>query len=201
MAPSSQCMGRSGVGLFGNNPNAKTCDALVLGTLLRGASQAGLWPVPSPPYTKASFNNVATAINGLAIESLCDSESRQAYPSSGMFRPSSSAHGMKDYFAAKTAQISTEHVNGLTIRTYKRDRLWATGDCPKTRELAMESVKWVERSESRFPSPHVWQQNVCSVFATRYVIKMQSLDDWNFLIFLMCLKMIGRVWRRVFRRC
>ena len=123
MAPSSQCTGRSGGGLFGNNPNAKTCDALMLGTLLRSASQAGLWPVPLPPYTKTSFDNMATAINGLAIESLCDSESRQAYPSNGIFRPSSNAHGMKDYFAAKTAQVSTENVKGLAIRTYKRDRL------------------------------------------------------------------------------
>lgn len=49
-----------------------SCDAMLLGSLIKSASAAGFWPPPSAPYIGHSFQSVASAIETLSLVSLCD---------------------------------------------------------------------------------------------------------------------------------
>ncbi|KAK2624999.1 hypothetical protein QTJ16_005368 [Diplocarpon rosae] len=49
------------------------CDGLILGTLLKSASSAGLWPLPEAPFLGRSIRNTAEQIRSLSIMALCDS--------------------------------------------------------------------------------------------------------------------------------
>ena len=92
----------------------KTCDALVLGTLLKSATTASFWPAPSPPYTKVSFHSLYAALHRLQVESLCDSEA--AY---SVFGSSAPGHGMRRLFETKSTQFVLVHLSGLSIHKYK----------------------------------------------------------------------------------
>ena len=49
-----------------------TYDALVLGTLIRGASTIGIWPPPSSPYTNLSWRDTLRNIRGINVTTLCE---------------------------------------------------------------------------------------------------------------------------------
>lgn len=48
------------------------CDAMVLGSLIKSLSTAGIWPIPEPPYEGVTFSQLVDSIEGLEIVSLCD---------------------------------------------------------------------------------------------------------------------------------
>ncbi|PMD57210.1 uncharacterized protein K444DRAFT_632344 [Hyaloscypha bicolor E] len=47
-------------------------DAMVLGSLIKGLSAAGVWPIQEPPYHGITFNELASVIADLKAVSLCD---------------------------------------------------------------------------------------------------------------------------------
>lgn len=49
------------------------CDALQLGSLLRGASAIGIWPVPAPPYEGLSWESVEAKLRRMKVTPLCQS--------------------------------------------------------------------------------------------------------------------------------
>ena len=49
-----------------------SCDAMVLGSFLRGLSAAGLWPCPDLPYESQSIFNVSSQLANLRMSSLCE---------------------------------------------------------------------------------------------------------------------------------
>jgi hypothetical protein len=50
---------------------ASACDAMLLGSLLRGCQNAGLWPPPVAPYEGLTFDGVAGKIASFNIQTLC----------------------------------------------------------------------------------------------------------------------------------
>ncbi|KAI9048632.1 hypothetical protein LZ554_007464 [Drepanopeziza brunnea f. sp. 'monogermtubi'] len=80
-----------------------TCEALMLGTLLKNGRTMGLHPTPAPPYKGLTVKDVAEKAKGLHIVSLCDIE-RRTYQ----------AHGqMKHIVTAAAAAEAT--VTGLSL--------------------------------------------------------------------------------------
>jgi hypothetical protein len=49
-----------------------TCDAIVLGTLLKGASSIGIWPPPNSTYTNLSWRDTSMKIRNMKITALCE---------------------------------------------------------------------------------------------------------------------------------
>lgn len=48
------------------------CDAIVLGTLLKGCIGARLWQIPVYPYKDHSVHDILNEIRGLKVLSLCE---------------------------------------------------------------------------------------------------------------------------------
>jgi hypothetical protein len=48
------------------------CDGSILGTLLKSATDSGLWPPPPPPYTGVDLITVIGKAQSLEIMALCD---------------------------------------------------------------------------------------------------------------------------------
>src|SRR5579871_6603400 len=50
---------------------AAGCDAMLLGSLLRGCQNAGIWPPPVAPYKALTFKALKDKISSLEIQTLC----------------------------------------------------------------------------------------------------------------------------------
>jgi hypothetical protein len=51
---------------------ALACDAIVLGTLLKGCVRAGIWPIPLYPYDGFTVLQVVKDVTAMQIYSLCE---------------------------------------------------------------------------------------------------------------------------------
>ncbi|KAI9048631.1 hypothetical protein LZ554_007463 [Drepanopeziza brunnea f. sp. 'monogermtubi'] len=85
---------------------SSACDGTMLGTLLKSASAAGLYPPPQPPYKDLNFLDVVVQITNLNIVSLCDMNDDVPWPYD--------AHGQFAYIQEHTNHI-TEQLDGLDL--------------------------------------------------------------------------------------
>ncbi|KAJ5041072.1 uncharacterized protein L3040_005626 [Drepanopeziza brunnea f. sp. 'multigermtubi'] len=76
------------------------CDGLILGTLLKSASSAGLLPIPEAPYVGMSVRQTADKVRGLKIMGMCD-EILTMY---SMTAPLD-AHGCVDWIRDRCAKV------------------------------------------------------------------------------------------------
>ncbi|EKD13761.1 hypothetical protein MBM_07962 [Drepanopeziza brunnea f. sp. 'multigermtubi' MB_m1] len=93
-----------------NLNSRSTCDALMLGTVLRDATKLGLHPTPAPPYNGLTVKDVVEKAKGLDIVSLCDIRQDQTFYGG----PSDYAHGQMKRIATaiKAAEAA---VTGLSL--------------------------------------------------------------------------------------
>ncbi len=89
------------------------CDAMMLGSLIKSATALGLYPAPPAPYSQRSFDEIASLLDQLAPEALCDDISRHWLGN----QCSKPAHGLKDYIKAKTEDIY-DTLSGLNLESY-----------------------------------------------------------------------------------
>jgi hypothetical protein len=52
--------------------HGSACDAMVLGTLLRGYVKCGIWPIPMAPYTGLTVQRVLKEVLTLKVQTLCE---------------------------------------------------------------------------------------------------------------------------------
>jgi len=91
------------------------CDAMVLGSLIKGLSAAGVWPIQEPPYDGITFNELASVIADLKAVSLCDEiDSYVGIPISP-----SGGHALHILFSYKALSVA-DKVTGLDINTFQR---------------------------------------------------------------------------------
>jgi hypothetical protein len=87
---------------------------MVLGSLIKGLSAEGVWPIPEPPYEGITFNELATKIAYLKVVSLCDEiDSYNGIP----IAPS--GHGLRISLIDKVESVA-DKVTGLDINAFKR---------------------------------------------------------------------------------
>jgi hypothetical protein len=55
-----------------NMNHAAACDAIVLGSILRGVAMRGIYPIPISPYDDMTFNHLSSSLMDLEILSYCD---------------------------------------------------------------------------------------------------------------------------------
>jgi hypothetical protein len=55
------------------------CDAMVLGGLLKALKSQGLLPLPTPPFTKLSFQALAEKLRDMSVPTLCDKLGRKGF--------------------------------------------------------------------------------------------------------------------------
>jgi hypothetical protein len=64
-----------------HNENHKfSCDALVLGALLKGCISIRIWPKPTAPYPGLIFKNLVSQIRGLKLPDMCTSVTGRRNP-------------------------------------------------------------------------------------------------------------------------
>lgn len=64
-SPDIKCKVRVGTSLWHTSSQPSTCDAAILGSLIRHDASIGIFPVPPPPYKGISVERLALAMQGL----------------------------------------------------------------------------------------------------------------------------------------
>jgi hypothetical protein len=95
---------------------ALSCDAILLGALLKSAATKKIYPVPEAPYGKMSFNKLAKKIKSLHVEALCDKIDQ--WEDDIEHGP---GHGLLSDIQHKIASLE-DRLSGLDIDTFKEKK-------------------------------------------------------------------------------
>jgi hypothetical protein len=95
---------------------AESCDAMLLGSLLKSSSKAGIWPPPETPYSDVDFKSLVETFRNIKVTALCDSISRvyidRRYPVA--------AHGFKQLVEEKVESLK-ERLCGLDLEEFQKN--------------------------------------------------------------------------------
>lgn len=89
------------------------CDGQMLGSLLRGSSAIGIWPMPVSPYIGLSWSTLSSRIRKMQITSACET-----FCNDTRIIPRGAAHGIKASIAEKLDSLETQ-MAGLEIESFK----------------------------------------------------------------------------------
>lgn len=89
-----------------NNGKQFSCDAIVLGSLLKGSAAIGIWPRPEVPYRGITFKGLASQVREMKVLDSCNQ--RDGYYSSG------NRHRVKDAIEASIGSLE-DHFCGLKL--------------------------------------------------------------------------------------
>lgn len=93
----------------------KACDAMVLGSLIKGATTilgVGIWPPPKEPYGGISFTKLIRDTRAMYIADLCDADSKTIH------KTLSECHGVKDSIEASLRSLE-DTLCGLDLHEIK----------------------------------------------------------------------------------
>jgi hypothetical protein len=93
-----------------HNDNQFACDAVVLGSLLKGSATIGIWPQPKEPFDGMTFKELASQI--LEMQVLDDCNQRQ-----GPYYYSGNRHGVKDSIEASIRSLE-DQLCGLNLKDF-----------------------------------------------------------------------------------
>lgn len=102
--------------------NRSSCDAMVLGSILKATQNARLWPIPEPPYKGFTVEGIKRDILAFEIKTLCDI----THPSSGIYMHKAdynyqyggASYTIKESIAGKINSLS-DMLHGLKIEDFK----------------------------------------------------------------------------------
>jgi hypothetical protein len=97
---------------------AVACDAMTLGSFLKGCIEAGIWPTPLDPYQGFTVQSVLNRIAALRISSLCEINQ------DGMRGYGCSSGGKDAHDLIKTSMLSLKSyaesvLEGLELKDFK----------------------------------------------------------------------------------
>lgn len=93
------------------------CDAMVLGSLMKGARTIGIWPKPTAPFSGKRLSKLLNEIRNIKILDVCNPQSSGF----GASYPSSNCHGLEDSLKA-TMKIIEDGLDDLELDDYKKHR-------------------------------------------------------------------------------
>ena len=94
-----------------------SCDAMVLGSLMKGARTIGIWPKPAAPYSGKRLGKLLEEIRSIKVLDVCS----QQVDASGIRYPASNCHGLEDSIRA-TMKIIEDGLDDLELDDYKKNR-------------------------------------------------------------------------------
>ena len=92
---------------------ALSCDAILLGSLLKSSVTRKIYPVPAAPYERMSFNKLSKRMKILRVEALCDKINQWDTD-----EDRGPGHGLQRAIQQKIASIE-ERLCGLDIDAFK----------------------------------------------------------------------------------
>ncbi|TVY86226.1 hypothetical protein LAWI1_G007987, partial [Lachnellula willkommii] len=113
-----------------------SCDAMVLGSLMKGARTIGIWPKPTAPFPGKILRKLLEEIRSIKVLDVCS----QQVDASGIRYPASNCHGIEDSIKA-TMKIIEDGLDDLELDDYKKDseKLW--DEFPTNIPAPVEEVK------------------------------------------------------------
>lgn len=102
----------SGPKILCRNNNGLTCDAMLLGSLLKGAAVTRIWPPPKHPYPGITIKMLADQIRGIDV--LDDS---RHHGRGGGYYTSGNGHGIKDSMEASIRSLE-DRMCGLELKSF-----------------------------------------------------------------------------------
>ncbi|KAH8587422.1 hypothetical protein B0O99DRAFT_526883 [Bisporella sp. PMI_857] len=94
------------------------CDSMVLGSLMKGSRQIGIWPMPDTPFKGKNFKDLAHKIRSIRILDVCNKTSNRRWNSHG---PSTNCHGLEDSIETSLKSLEAG-LDGLNISEYTKNR-------------------------------------------------------------------------------
>ncbi|KAE9378226.1 hypothetical protein N431DRAFT_328915 [Stipitochalara longipes BDJ] len=85
-----------------------SCDATILGSLIKSMVSYIIWPIPEPPYEAFTFSGLSAIIDGLRVTSFCQKTNWDG----------EKGHGIRKSFQEKVIAIESK-LAGLDIKTFK----------------------------------------------------------------------------------
>jgi hypothetical protein len=93
------------------------CDAMVLGSLMKGARAIGIWPKPAAPFSGKRLGKLLDEIRSVKILDIYNNQGLGSDSRS----PSWNCHGLEDSIKA-TMKIIEEGLDDLELDDYKKNR-------------------------------------------------------------------------------
>ena len=94
------------------------CDAMVLGSLMKGSRKIGIWPKPEAPFNGQTFQNLARSIRSIRILDVCNKSSSRRWTSHG---PGANSHGLEQTIETEIKALETG-LGGLKLAEYAMKR-------------------------------------------------------------------------------
>jgi len=101
----------SGPDILCKNGSGFSCDARLLGSLLKSSAIIGILPRPEDPYPGIKSKTLADQIRGMQVLDGCNTSSR------GGVWDSSPSHGIKDSIEASMRSLG-DHIPGLQLVSF-----------------------------------------------------------------------------------
>ena len=96
---------------------ASSCDAMVLGGLMKRMASVGLLPPPEPPYKDLSFAGLAKQVRDMELPTLCE-----VWPRRGHYGFSPSSCNIKTIVDASISSLE-DQLCGLDLGDFRKGRV------------------------------------------------------------------------------
>jgi hypothetical protein len=114
--------------------NEFSCDASVLGSLLKESATIGIWPRPEVPYPGINSKTLADQIRRMRVLDNCETSGRGYYSSGG-------SHGIKVLIEASLKSLE-DRIPGLQLTSF----------LPKAGKRSKKEQKRQARTDKKFES-------------------------------------------------
>lgn len=95
-----------------NESHRYTCNSVLLGSLLEGSANLGLWPPPDAPYRDLNFKFVVHEIMQIRVVSFCSKMGHTHVPTGA-----TGSHGVKSEIGSALAKVRTRF-SGLNLKDF-----------------------------------------------------------------------------------
>jgi hypothetical protein len=95
------------------------CDAMLLGSLMKGSRKIGIWPKPEAPFSGHKYNELAKAIRGIKMLDVCGKSAGRKWSSYGGF--DGNAHGLEDFIENELKAVE-ENLGSLDLESFSSEK-------------------------------------------------------------------------------
>jgi hypothetical protein len=96
-----------------------SCDAMLLGSLMKGSRKIGIWPRPEAPFNGHKYKDLAKAIRGLKMLDVCGKSAGRKWSSYGGFE--GNAHGLEDLIENELKAVE-ESLGDLDLEKFSNEK-------------------------------------------------------------------------------
>lgn len=93
------------------------CDAMVLGSLIKGARTLGIWPKPTAPFSGKRLAKILEEIRSIKVLDVCTGQTKSFSASS----QASNCHGIEDSIKS-TMKIIEDGLEDLELGDYRKNK-------------------------------------------------------------------------------